>query len=82
MSIFNRISVMNGWVDAPHCWWRYLLLPFGWDSARRWLGWYSVSFFGFTFFWRCDLTEEEERVVRENGKKLMKWVEKNGRRSQ
>jgi hypothetical protein len=51
-SIFDRIHVMSGWRDCPRYWWRYLLLPFGWDKASyNGMGWVSVSLFGFTFFW-------------------------------
>ena len=41
------IAVMNGWRDAPHQWWRYIVLPFGWDSTPQWR---SFSLFGFVFF--------------------------------
>jgi hypothetical protein len=54
-SIFKRFHVMNGWRDAPHCWWRFLLLPFRWEVVKappgRAGGWISVSFFGFVVFW-------------------------------
>jgi hypothetical protein len=71
--IFDRIHVMNGWRLGPHCWWRFLLMPFGWDTgARRILGWTSFSAFGFTFFWMHKLTEEQERMARQNGKKFLR----------
>lgn len=38
---------MNGWKEAPHCWWRYLVTPFGWDFNPAWK---SISLFGFVFF--------------------------------
>lgn len=38
---------MNGWRDAPHHWWRYLLTPFSWEETPAW---YSLSLFGFVFF--------------------------------
>ena len=53
----SRLVVMNGWRDAPHCWWRYLLMPFGWDRAKppgRKTQWVSLSLFGFAFFWIFD----------------------------
>jgi len=43
------IGVLNGWREVPSCWWRYLLLPFGWDSTPAW---FSVSVFGFVVFFR------------------------------
>jgi hypothetical protein len=43
------IAVMNGWKDAPHHWWRYLLLPYHFGSAKP-AGWFVVSLFGFAFF--------------------------------
>ena len=52
MSISKRIVVMNGWVDAPHCWRRYILLPFQWDRVSyKDRGWIMFSVFGFAFFW-------------------------------
>jgi len=48
-----KVHVMNGWRDSPHCWWRYLLLPFQWEHVKhpqRWQGWYMLSLFGFAFF--------------------------------
>lgn len=42
------IGVMNGWRDAPHLWWRFILLPLGMDNIPG--HWRSVSLFGFTFF--------------------------------
>jgi hypothetical protein len=53
VSISKRIHVMNGWQNAPHQWWRFLLLPFGWDFGpwKHDQGWFSVSMFGFTFIW-------------------------------
>lgn len=41
------IGVMNGWTEAPHQRWRYILLPFGWQRTPAWV---SVSLFGFVFF--------------------------------
>ena len=41
------IGVMNGWRDAPHHWWRYLLLPLQMNSTPQWR---CVSLFGFAFF--------------------------------
>jgi hypothetical protein len=52
-SIFKP-QVMNGWRDAPHCWRYYLFLPFGWEKVQDPKGphgWFSLSFFGFVFFW-------------------------------
>jgi hypothetical protein len=42
-----KISVINGWADLPHCWWRYLLTPFGYENNPAGL---SIRFFGFVFF--------------------------------
>jgi hypothetical protein len=51
-SIFNRLHVMNGWPHMRHCWWRYVLLPFGWERVEyEGRGWVCVSLFGFAFFW-------------------------------
>lgn len=41
------IGFMNGWRLAPHCWWRFIVSPIGWDIT---LGWWSVSIVGFVFF--------------------------------
>lgn len=43
----NNVVVMNGWKDAPHQWWRFLLLPFRWEKTPAW---YSMSICGFVFF--------------------------------
>ena len=43
------IGVMNGWRDAPHHWWRYLLLPLGRvDHVPG--SWWSISLFGLVLF--------------------------------
>lgn len=68
---------MNGWHDAPHFWWRYLLLPFSWETCRA-LGWVNFSAFGFVFFWMLKLTPEEDRIAISNGRKIKAWAMKNG----
>jgi hypothetical protein len=71
---------MNGWTDAPtRFWWRFVVLPFGWDECRP-LGWWAISFFGFTFFFDLKLTKEQEEMVKRNNKKMLAWVEKHGQR--
>lgn len=53
LSLFSvTIMVTNGWSQCPHLWWRFLLLPFGWDFSvwrmgRR--GYGTISIFGFVF---------------------------------
>ena len=42
------IGVMNGWRDAPHLWWRFILLPLG--RVNKPPGWLVISLFGFVFF--------------------------------
>jgi hypothetical protein len=41
------IGVLNGWVEAPHCWRRYLLRPVEFDAAPRWI---SISVLGVAWF--------------------------------
>lgn len=41
------LHVMNGWREAPHHWWRYLLLPLRYERTPAWV---SLGLFGFTFF--------------------------------
>jgi len=39
MGVTMQITVLNGWRDAPHQWWRFLLVPI-WVSpypSWRWL---------------------------------------------
>lgn len=76
---FESVEVMNGWRDAPHCWWRYLLLPFSWKNCRP-LGWFMFSAFGFSFFLMYRLSDEEHRKAVAAGRKLIDWAKKNGRR--
>ena len=43
----RKLRMMNGWREAPHLWWRYLLLPFRFE----WAPWgCTVGLFGFVFF--------------------------------
>lgn len=41
------LGTMNGWKLAPHCWWRYLILPFRYERTPQWT---SVGLFGFVVF--------------------------------
>lgn len=46
-----KVAVINGWREAPHQWWRYLILPFGWDGVtHNGMGWVCLSAFGFAIF--------------------------------
>jgi len=82
VSIFKRVSVMNGWSHGGWRYaWRFILLPIGRGvdgSAKHSLGYTTFSFFGFFFFWHHKLTPEQERMRRENSKKILEWVKKNG----
>ena len=50
--ISDRFYVENGWKLAPHQWWRFLLMPFGWQRVSTYGGGYfSLSVFGFAIFW-------------------------------
>lgn len=47
-----KFVAMNGWKNAPHHWWRYIVLPFSWerfDLGAR--GHFRISLFGFALFW-------------------------------
>jgi hypothetical protein len=45
-----NVKIINGWKEAPHQWWRYLLLPFGWDRfVYQDHGQVTISLFGFAF---------------------------------
>jgi hypothetical protein len=38
------IGFMNGWIEAPHCWWAFLARPFHINRAPTW---WSVQVLGF-----------------------------------
>lgn len=42
------LGYMNGWKTAPHCWWRFLLLPLSFESNEVFK---SLGLFGFVIFW-------------------------------
>jgi hypothetical protein len=45
--MFKHISMMNGWIEAPHCWKVYLTKPFRKEVTPAWT---SYSILGFVFF--------------------------------
>lgn len=50
--VMKFLLMMNGWVEAPHCWMIYLTNPFQVDkvcSEGRYFH-HIISIFGFVFF--------------------------------
>ena len=43
---------MNGWKQSPQHWWRYLLLPIGWEVIPA--CWTRINIFGFAVIVETD----------------------------